>query len=91
MKVSVPGCRQSKSITARIIVRKIEDNISETAVADLQTQIDTFSTENPELLDDEITSVYRKDLFIPETEWEACRKRLQDIWAEVDQLWTLLK
>jgi len=49
------------------------------------------SRENPELLDDEITSVYRKDLFIPETEWEACRKRLQDIWAEVDQLWTLLK
>ncbi|NTW35517.1 MAG: HDOD domain-containing protein [Syntrophobacteraceae bacterium] len=49
------------------------------------------SRENPELLDDEITSVYRKDLFIPETEWEACRKRLQDIWAEVDQLWTLLR
>jgi HD-like signal output (HDOD) protein len=49
------------------------------------------SRENPELLDDEITSVYRKDLFIPETEWEACRKRLPDIWAEVDQLWTLLR
>jgi HD-like signal output (HDOD) protein len=49
------------------------------------------SRETPHLLDDEMTSLYRKDLFIPETEWEACRVRLQDTWAEVDQLWTLLR
>jgi HD-like signal output (HDOD) protein len=49
------------------------------------------SREYPDLLDDEITSAHRMDLFIPETEWEVCRQRLQEIWAEVDQLWTLLR
>jgi len=49
------------------------------------------SREDPDLLDDEVTSGYRKDLFIPESEWDLCRMRLQGIWSEVDLLWTLLK
>jgi len=49
------------------------------------------SREDPDLLDDEMISNYRKDLFIPESEWDSCRRRLQDIWPEVDLLWSLLK
>jgi HD-like signal output (HDOD) protein len=49
------------------------------------------SREDPDLLEDESTSRYRKDLFIPDNEWDAGRERLGVIWAEVEQLWTLLR
>lgn len=49
------------------------------------------SVEDPDLLDDEMTTACRNELFIPEEEWEECRKRLQDISSEVDQLWALLR
>jgi HD-like signal output (HDOD) protein len=49
------------------------------------------SVENPELLEDEMISACRNDLFIRENEWEECLKRLQEIFSEVDLMWTLLK
>lgn len=49
------------------------------------------SREDPDLLKDVFTAHYRNHLFIPEDEWAACCEKLEGVWAEVDQLWTLLK
>ncbi len=55
------------------------------------TDILVNSREDPDLLEDEYTAHYRKDLFIPENEWEAYREKLEGVWAEADQLWALLR
>jgi HD-like signal output (HDOD) protein len=47
--------------------------------------------EHPGLPVDEITAGCRRELCITDEEWHACRKRLDQVWLEVDQLWNLLK
>lgn len=49
------------------------------------------SREYPEMLSDEYTRSYCRDLFITEEEWDAHCERLQEIWLQVDQFWNLLR
>jgi putative nucleotidyltransferase with HDIG domain len=49
------------------------------------------SGEFPELLEDEATLSYCRDLYIGEEEWQEYRDRIPGIMAEVDQLWDLLR
>lgn len=49
------------------------------------------SHEHPEFLTDQVTLNYCKDLFVTEDEWESFQARMNAIWPEVDQFWTLLK
>jgi len=48
------------------------------------------SREFPELLNDEATLAYCRDLYISEEEWEEYQDGLKLIWPEVEQLWNLL-
>lgn len=48
------------------------------------------SSEFPEYMDDPFTLSYCGDMFISEEEWEEYQQRLDEIWSEVDQLWSLL-
>lgn len=48
------------------------------------------AAEFPEMLKDEATLSYCRDLFISEEEWEAYQDGLKVIWPEVEQLWNLL-
>ncbi len=46
--------------------------------------------EYPELVNEESTLSHCRDLYISEQEWEDYQERVESIWPEVDQLWSLL-
>ena len=46
--------------------------------------------EYPELVNEESTLSYCRDLYISEEEWEEYQEIVERIWPEVDQLWNLL-
>ncbi len=50
----------------------------------------SHSREYPELAEEEKTLSQCRDLYISEDEWEQYREKVEAMWPEVDQLWSLL-
>ena len=48
------------------------------------------SKDYPEYLNDYCTLRYREKVMISEEEWSEHQERLNEIWSEVDQFWSLL-
>lgn len=48
------------------------------------------SREHPELASDETTLSHCRALFVSEEEWLEYQQGMEEIWAEVDQLWNLI-
>lgn len=57
------------------------------ALADILANSGQF----PEYLDDNFTRMYCNHLHISQEEWEGYQARLEQLWPEVDQFWSLLK
>ena len=51
----------------------------------------SHSHDFPELVDDEATLCYCRELYICEDEWQEYQEKVELIWCDVDELWNLLK